>query len=60
MTTYPKYKPTAIDWIGEIPRHSELNKIKYCSSVNDDALPENAEEDFEMSCVDISSVQKEK
>ena len=27
---YPKYKPSGVDWIGEIPEHWEIKKIKYC------------------------------
>ncbi len=29
MTPYPKYKPTGIDWIGEIPENWEVKKLKY-------------------------------
>ena len=33
MTKYPKYKPTNIEWIKNIPAHWELRKLKYI--VND-------------------------
>ena len=29
MTQYKKYKPTNIEWIGEIPEHWEVKKLKY-------------------------------
>ncbi len=29
MKSYPKYKPTGIDWIGDIPSHWEVKKLKY-------------------------------
>lgn len=29
MKTYPKYKPTNIEWIGEIPKHWEVKRMKY-------------------------------
>lgn len=29
MKTYPKYKPTNIDWIGDIPEHWEAIKLKF-------------------------------
>lgn len=29
MTPYPAYKPSGIDWIGDIPKHWELKKIKH-------------------------------
>ena len=32
MKTYDKYKPSGIEWIGEIPEHWEVSKIKYLPS----------------------------
>lgn len=29
MTRYEKYKPTNIEWIGEIPEHWQVKKLKY-------------------------------
>jgi type I restriction enzyme S subunit len=29
MKAYPKYKPSNIEWIGEIPEHWEIKKLKY-------------------------------
>ena len=29
MKEYPKYKPSNIEWIGKIPEHWELKKLKY-------------------------------
>ena len=26
---YPKYKPSGVDWIGDIPEHREIKKLKY-------------------------------
>lgn len=28
METYEKYKPSGIDWIGEVPEHWEVNRLK--------------------------------
>jgi type I restriction enzyme, S subunit len=33
MTPYPAYKPTNIDWIGEIPEHWNLTKVKFISTI---------------------------
>jgi len=33
MNTYPHYKPSGIDWIGEIPEHWEVKKLKYVDLV---------------------------
>ena len=32
--TYPKYKPSGIEWLGEIPDHWELLRAKFCSRIN--------------------------
>lgn len=29
MTPYPQYKPSGISWIGQIPKHWEVKKLKY-------------------------------
>lgn len=29
MTPYPKYKPSGIEWIGDIPEHWEVKRMKY-------------------------------
>lgn len=33
MKPYPKYKPTNIDWIGEIPEHWMPKKLKYFAKI---------------------------
>jgi len=33
MKKYPKYKPSGVEWIGEIPERWEMKKIKYLCSV---------------------------
>jgi len=35
MNKYNKYKPSGIEWIGEIPEHWEVKKLKYLISNND-------------------------
>jgi len=34
MKAYPKYKPSNIEWIGEIPENWEVKKLKYLSIKN--------------------------
>jgi type I restriction enzyme S subunit len=58
--TYPEYKGSGIEWLGEIPEHWEAKRLKYLSSVNDDVLPETTDSDFELLYVDISSVDADK
>lgn len=38
MKKYPKYKDSGIEWIGEIPEHWELKKIKHVSKKIGDGL----------------------
>ena len=56
FTAYPKYKPSGVEWLGEVPEHWEVKRLKYSASINDEALPETTDPAFEMSYVDISSV----
>ena len=53
---YPKYKPSGIEWLGEIPEHWEGHRLKYVSSINDEALSETTDPDQELLYVDIGSV----
>jgi len=48
MTTYDTYKPSGIDWIGDIPEHWKVKRLKYCISINDETLSETTDEDFEI------------
>ena len=56
LPPYPKYKPTGVEWLGEVPEHWEVRRLKHFASINDEALPETTDPGFEMSYVDISSV----
>ena len=34
MRTYPEYKDSGVEWIGEIPRGWKINRLKYFSDVS--------------------------
>jgi len=53
-------KDSGIEWIGEIPKHWEVKKMKYLSKLNQKVLSENTDEDYLFRYVDISSVTLEK
>lgn len=53
---YPAYKPSGVEWLGEVPEHWEVKRLKYSASINDEALPETTDPDFEFDYVDIGSV----
>lgn len=49
-------KESAIEWLGEIPEHWEVSKIKYCTEINNDVLGDDTPDDFEFKYVDIGIV----
>jgi len=40
---YPNYKPSGVEWLGEVPEHWEVKRLKYSASINDEALPETTD-----------------
>lgn len=58
MKKYESYKNSGIEWIGEIPEHWEVKRLKYVASINDEVLTEKTEDNFEIEYVDISSIEK--
>ena len=53
---YLAYKDSEVEWVGEVPEHWGLKRLKYISTVNDGTLSETTDSDFELLYVDISSV----
>ncbi|GAB1483361.1 restriction endonuclease subunit S [Treponema sp.] len=53
---YPKYKPSGVEWLGDVPEHWGVKKLKNQVTINDETLPETTDPDYEMLYVDISSV----
>lgn len=51
-------KKTGIAWLGKIPAHWEIKKLKYLFSINDETLSANTDPNYEFEYVDISSVDK--
>ena len=56
LPPYPKYRPSGVEWLGEVPEHWEVKRLKYSASINDEALLDTTRPDFPMSYVDIGSV----
>lgn len=44
------------EWIGKIPMHWEVKRLKYIASCNDESLAENTDTQYEIKYIDISSV----
>lgn len=39
MKAYPEYKPSGIDWLGEIPSHWSISKLKHYISISNGSDP---------------------
>lgn len=59
MKAYDKYKDSGIDWLGSIPAHWEVRKLKYICAINKNSLDENIDPTFKFRYVDIGSVSYE-
>ncbi len=53
---YPEHRDSGVEWLGEIPAHWEIERLKYLATLNDEALAESTNPNFEMDYVDIGSV----
>jgi type I restriction enzyme S subunit len=51
-----KMKDSGVEWIGEVPVHWNLSKIKYQAYINSITLEENTDKELEIKYIDISSV----
>ena len=53
-------KNSGVEWLGEIPAHWEVRRLKYLATVNDEKLPENTDPNTEITYVDIGNVDSVK
>lgn len=53
-------KPSAIEWLGDIPEHWDVKPLKYVISYNDETLSEDTKGDFSFEYIDIGSVSSGK
>ena len=49
-------KDSGVEWLGAIPAHWEVKRLKYLATLNDEALPETTDPDMEITYVDIGNV----
>lgn len=54
-----KLKSSGVEWIGDIPEHWEVKRLKDVCLINQNSLPENTNNNFEINYVDIGSVSLE-
>jgi Restriction endonuclease S subunits len=49
-------RDSGIPWLGKVPEHWEVRRLKFAVTCNDESLSETTEADYEIAYVDISSV----
>jgi len=52
-------KDSQLDWLGSIPKHWEVKRLKYVAGINKKTIPENTSKSFRFEYVDIGSVSYE-
>ena len=46
LKPYPAYKPTGVEWLGEVPAHWEVQRLKYAVSFTGGGTPSKANTSF--------------
>ncbi len=50
-------KPSGVEWLGEVPEHWEVRRLKNWTGINEAILPETTAPDFEFRYVEIGAVE---
>ena len=53
---YPAYRDSGVDWLGEIPKHWAVKRLKNIAVMNPDSLGETTPPDYQLLYVDITGV----
>ena len=53
---YPAYKPSGVEWLGYVPEHWDLVRLKYAVQINPETLSEDTDPEYLFDYVDINSV----
>ena len=56
LQAYRAYKDSGVEWLGEVPEHWEVRRVKHSLGVNLAVLPEDTEPDYRFRYIDIGSV----
>jgi type I restriction enzyme S subunit len=51
-----EFKDSEIEWLGEIPNHWEVKKLKFISKINNESLTESTDKEYQIQYIDIGSV----
>ena len=49
-------KPSGVEWLGDIPEHWEVRRLKDWVSINETVLPETTDSNYRFNYIDIGSV----
>lgn len=53
---YPAYRESGVAWLGAVPMHWDVRRLKHVAALNSNTLPEDTDPSFEMTYVDIGNV----
>ena len=56
LKPYPEYKESGLPWLGRVPRHWEVKRLKNWVAINASTLSEDTPGDYEFEYLDIRSV----
>lgn len=56
LPRYPAYKPSGIDWLGDMPAHWEVRPLKHWVGINEKVLSEATDSDFGFDYLEIGAV----
>ena len=52
----PRLKPSGVEWLGRVPEHWEVKRLKFVTSINDESLSEDEDSLRPIAYVNIGSV----
>ena len=53
---YPVYKPSGVPWLGDVPEHWNLVRLKHAFQINPETLSEDTDPEYLFDYMDINSV----
>ena len=56
LTTYTTYKDSEVEWVGEVPSHYRIGKLKHLCDENQRSLSNSTDPNYELNYVEISDV----
>jgi len=58
--SYPEYKDSGVEWLGEVPEHWETKPLKRVATYNDEVLAETTADNHDLKYVEISDVDEQR